>query len=147
MEDHESGRCNYLREATAEEQRIYLLHTVVCPSCLEWEEQNLQHSCNTSGICTKCDDPHHSIIKCEVFPLTQISEPTSEAEVTDAATVEENDDKPLTREDPEGANPPTQPTNQQQQKGNDPVSKARAMYTKGLHPIRKIKLANMLLEL
>ena len=97
--DHDTGRCNYLRELTAEEQRDYLQVTATCIKCLELEEQSLQHSCKTSDICTSCDDPHHSIIKCEVFPLTQISEPTSEAGFADKATVEENDDVPLTRED------------------------------------------------
>ena len=107
MEDHESGRCNYLREATAEVQRTYLQNNAACILCLELEEP--EHPCSTSDTCTTCEDPHHSIIKCEVFPLTQSSEPTSEAGFTDKATVEENDDAPLMLEDPEAQTLPPNP--------------------------------------
>ena len=79
MEDHEIANCSYLRDATTEMQRTYLQDTATCISCLELEEMNPQHLCDTSNICTSCNDQHHTILKCEVFPLTQTSEPATEA--------------------------------------------------------------------
>ena len=107
MEDHEIVNCLYLRDATTAVQRIFLQDTATCISCLELETTNPKHLCDTSNICTSCNDPHHRTIKCDVFPLTQTSLP--EADRIDTAAVEENNDGALTREEPKEATPPTQP--------------------------------------
>ena len=107
MEDHEIVNCRYLRDATTAVQRIFLQDTATCISCLELETTNPKHLCDTSNICTSCNDPHHRTIKCDVFPLTQTSLP--EADRIDTAAVEENNDGALTREEPKEATPPTQP--------------------------------------